>query len=358
MTSHSPALFPLCGCFRGDMPSRPDWARLIGLANHTLTTPSLIEFIRAHQGSIPDAVFTYVQEVYDRNAVRNDRLRAQLEEAVLTLNRFGITPLLIKGAAMLASVSPSERALRLMSDLDLVVPPEQIGAAVDALKAIGYSIDHQTDGQQKRWSADLKRPHDVGMIDLQQGFPGYAFFKQPGDLPSHLQPIHLGLAEALLPSRELQALVLMVHDQFQDYDYWTGSIDLRHLLDLRMLITSPQSIRWDSLMSMISDPLTQNAVETQLLMLTRLFNVEWPNHYPKRLLPRLQVWRQLLQAWIPPVRYLLLPMGLLDYRNHRHGIPQHNLARASDPPHKRWFPRLGTLQFLIMLSRRDRLGKL
>ncbi len=359
MTSHSSALLPLCGCFRGEVPSRPDWTRLIGLANHTLTTPSLIEFVTAQRTSIPDAVAAYIQELHDRNVVRNDRLRTQLEEAVLALNRCGITPLLIKGAAMLASVRPSKRALRLMSDLDLVVRPDQIDVAVDGLKAIGYSIDSQADGRQKRWSADFKRPHDVGMIDLQQGFPGYAFFKQrPADLSAHLQPIRLGAAEALVPSPELQALVLMVHDQFQDYDYWTGSIDLRHLLDLRMLIAPSESIRWDLLIPMISDPLTRNAVDTQLLMLTSLFNIEWPDHYPKRLVPRLQVWRQLLQAYIPALRYLLLPMGLLDYRSHHRGAPQQSLAPTVAPPRKRWFPKLATLQFLIMLSRQYRPGKL
>lgn len=359
MASYSRALFPLCGCFRGKVPRRADWIRLIGLANHTLTTPSLIEFVNTHRAAIPEAVVAYVQEVHHRNVVRNDRLRAQLAEAVVALNRIGITPLLIKGTAILASSSPTKGAHRLMSDLDLVVRPKQIDAAADGLKAIGYSVDYQTDGRHKRWSADLKRPHDVGMIDLQQEFPGHVYCQHaPDDLVPHLRPIRLGAGNALVPSPELQVLVLVIHDQFQDYDYWTGSIDLRHLLDLRMLIAAPAGVQWDTLMSMASGTLVRNAVETQLLLLTTLFGVEWPAQHPKRLVPRMQVWRQLLQVQIPPIRYLLLPMGLLDYRSHHR--PPAQATPTGTPPQrrKRWFPRFGTLLFLTSLSRRYRPGKL
>ncbi|MGM4906865.1 nucleotidyltransferase family protein [Tardiphaga sp. 866_E4_N2_1] len=356
MANFSRALLPLCACFRGEFPPRADWTALIALANHTLTTPALIAFVRSHRATIPEDVAAYVKELHDRNAIRNDRLSAQLEESVLALNRVGITPLLVKGAAMLATSRQSDRALRLMSDLDLIVRPDQIQTAMTALAAIGYSVEFETDARHKKWYADLKRPLDVGMIDLHNELPGHSFLNQARDgLRSQLRMIHLGAANALVPSPELQALVLVMHDQFQDYGYWTGSIDLRHLLDLRAFDTASEGIRWDVLMTMVSGALVRNAVETQLLLLKTLFDVGWPAHHPKRLVPKLQVWRQLLQARFPQTRSLLLPMGLLDFRSH-HRAP----ARSHAPSQRkrRWFPKISTLRFLASLSRRYRAGKI
>jgi hypothetical protein len=357
MANSSRTLLPLCDCLRGGLPPRrDDWKAIIALANHTLTTPSLIACVRAYRAVLPEDVVAYVEEIHGRNAIRNERLHTQLKEAVLALNSAGITPLLIKGAAMLATNPPSARAHRLMSDLDLVIRPDEIDIAKKGLAVIGYSVDYESDGRQTKWYADLKRPCDVGMIDLHRGFPDRSYFNwTPDDLRSHLHPIRLGTANALVPSPALRALVLVMHDQFQDYDYWTGRIDLRHLLDLRELLAAPDAPQWDDLMAMVSGTLARNAMEARLLLLTTLFDIPWPAHHPKRLVPRLQVWRQLLQARIPPIRYFLLPMGFLDYRRHPRRPPE---SPGSDERRRRWFPKLGTLRFLVALSHQYRIGKI
>ncbi|HEY9216191.1 MAG TPA: nucleotidyltransferase family protein [Ancylobacter sp.] len=355
MASCSRALLPLCACFRGDDPGRTDWTALLALANRTLTTPSLAVLVRSQIAAIPADVAAYVRELHDRNAIRNDRLSAQLEEAVLSLNGVGITPVLVKGTATLATSPPADRALRLMSDLDLVVSPNETDAAMKALAAIGYSIDYESDRRHtQKWYADLKRSQDVGTIDLHEVFPGQSLYDQtPDELRLHLRPIRVGGASALVPSPELQALVLVMHDQFQDYDYWTGCIDLRHLLDLKALFAAPGGVRWEVLETMASSALARNALETQLLLLSTLFHVRLPVRHQRRM-PKLQAWRQLHQARFPAIRYLLLPMGLLDLRSHR-ARPGPAVPGGAK---KRWFPKVGTLLFLLSLSRRHRAGKL
>ena len=103
MASQSASIIPLCQCFRGLPPKRGDWLSLIELANRTLTTPALMDFVDRFPGHVPQDARRYVTEICRRNVIRNDRLAAQLIEAVAALNEKGVTPVLLKGTALLAA---------------------------------------------------------------------------------------------------------------------------------------------------------------------------------------------------------------------------------------------------------------
>lgn len=361
MTRPSRALLPLCACFRGGVPQGADWSALLALANHTLTTPALIDLVRSQRTAIPDEVASYIEEIHARNAIRNDRLFAQLEEAVLALNRAGIMPLLVKGAARLATCSPPDRASRLLSDLDLVIRPEEIDATLKALTSIGYIIDRESDPHHPKWYVDLRRAQDVGMIDLHEVLPGEAFLNQTADeMRSQFRPVELGSAHALVPSPELQALVLVLHDQFQDHDYWIASIDLRHLLDLKALFAAPHGLCEDDMTAMASSALARNAYDSQRLLLSRLLDVPWPTRRRQRLVPRIQVWRQLLGARHSAFRACLLPIGLINLPDHfaRSAITKASAhSRSSSRIGTRRFPKWSTFLVMLSLSRRYRTGK-
>jgi hypothetical protein len=93
---------------------RPDWLSLLVLANQTLTTPTLIDFVDRFDQRLPADVCAYVRDIFQCNEIRNDRLAAQLAEAVVALNERGVTPVLLKGAATL--VTASRRSTKLMAD--------------------------------------------------------------------------------------------------------------------------------------------------------------------------------------------------------------------------------------------------
>ncbi|RTE91976.1 nucleotidyltransferase family protein [Bradyrhizobium sp. LVM 105] len=356
MARHSAALTSLCNCLQGLPPVDIEWTSVIGLANQTLTTPALIDFVDKFASILPEDVSQYIRQIHGRNVLRNNRLLLQLEEAVVALNGYGITPILLKGASTLATAHEARRGVRLMSDLDIMIMPDEARTAVAALCAIGYDIHAQAPPESQRWHVDLIRSQDVGAIDLQTAAPGPAYLYQSfGQALDHCVPAPLGRGRVYIPTPIYGALMLIIHDQFQDYGYWLGDLDLRHLVELRDLNNSVDGLDWRELTSLVPGELMKNAVETQLLALAELLGVDIPRELRSRLIPRLQFVRQLLQARFPATRVPFLAMMVLDLGNYR------KVANGAIPPARRrglWsLPRMGTLQFLLEAAVAVRAGK-
>ncbi|BBO05393.1 MULTISPECIES: nucleotidyltransferase family protein [Bradyrhizobium] len=357
MARHSAALTSLCNCLQGMPPVDVEWTSVIGLANQTLTTPALIDFVDKFAPVLSEDVCGYIRQIHGRNVLRNNRLVAQLEEAVVAMNDLGITPIMLKGASTLVTAPEERRGVRLMSDLDIMVMPDEARMAVSALCAIGYDVDYETPPESHRWHVELNRSQDVGTIDLQRAAPGPAYLYQSFGHPlNHCVPAPLGRGRVYIPAPTYRALMLIIHDQFQDYGYWLGDLDLRHLVELRDMSNSAEGLDWKELASLVSGELMKNAVETQLFALAELLGVEIPQELRSRLIPRLQFMRQLMQARFPATRVPFLAMMMLDLGNYR------KVANDTIQPTARrrglWsLPRMGTLQFLLKAAVAVRAGK-
>ncbi len=349
----------LCACLRGTPLPRTDWTSVISLANRTLTTPALKDAFECGSEKAPPDVQSYVAEVSSRNILRNERLATQLADAVTALNGRGITPVLIKGAAFLASRHCARMAAnRITSDLDVLVSADERDAALECLRSLGYRTYFQSSVDARKWHADLARPGDVGMIDLQLEPPGHAYFyKAAGEIRKHSTLTDVAGASTYLPSAIYQILLLVVHDQFQDSDYWVGAIDLRHLLDMRELVAASEHFDWRTLTSFTRGQLLRNALETQMVTLFSLLGVEVPKQMRRRVLPQLQYRRRLVQMRLPFLRNVLAALMLLDFRNYRSEVGrEERLARNLNP--RPWaLPKLETIRFLLDLTRDRRLGK-
>lgn len=245
-----------------------DWPAVIVAANRALVTGILAA--RLEGG--PEDVRSFLSVVHQRSLERNARLKAQLDEAVSQLNRAGLQPMLLKGAAILHSAGP-DYAARIQADLDIMVPASSMAAAERSLEAIGYRPFAHDEGRSDG-PRTLCRTRDVGMVDLhcrtKVRYPGFDF----ADLLPYCTEIRLGSATAWLPSPTIQALIFILHDQLQERDYWRGLIDLRHLLDLRELARSPAGFDWARLASLVPDGYPRNALDVQLRTLEALFGLD------------------------------------------------------------------------------------
>ncbi|WP_283978623.1 nucleotidyltransferase family protein [Sinorhizobium sp. 7-81] len=296
-------LLALASCLDGRLPDEIDWDAVIDLANKTMTIPSLAVAVArfARQDDIPEEVRTYLAAIYQRNSQRNSRLNSQLEEAVSRLNDIGIEPVAMKGAAILVAQRQDEIGARMLTDLDIFVRPAEMARAIAALQSVGYET--REDAGVGSWPGNpkfrlpvvLARPADAGSIDLHCRLKGPASFSDIEWLYRNGNRMALAGGHVYIPSPFAQVVYLMLHDQFQDGDYWRGLVDLRHLLDIANIARSTGEIQWEVLRSLFSAGYERNAIDTQILTISALFNI---GSTPAALFGKaahFQLWRRKIQ---------------------------------------------------------------
>jgi hypothetical protein len=290
-------LSALAGALQGRLPKDGDWSGVLDLANRSLITPRLALSLAGRP--LPADVDDFLQDVLQRNRQRNGRLRAQLEGAVLQLNRSHITPVLLKGAAALLCDDGPRRDGRMLCDLDLLVRPDEVDEAIGALQAGGYAVLSRRPGHEVHAVAELMREGEAATIDLHQRPPGPPGMAEAPQLRRRCSTETFGGAVALLPSPTLQLFFLLLHDQFHDGDYWSGRLNLRHLLDVADLVNTAPGVDWPGLDSLVASPVVRNALDAMLIDAHWLTGVCVPAHRLRRLWPRAQHWRRLQQASRP-----------------------------------------------------------
>lgn len=358
MLRRSAAFDDLCACFRGPPPRRANWTSIIGLANQTFTTTALKSLVDDFPRDIPPDVASYINHLFELNLIRNTRLKAQLVQMVVALNDDGIVPVLLKGSSLLATKDRRATAYRLISDLDILVAPHEFDKALKCSIRLGYRIHYRSPPEAAKGYADLGRPEDAAMIDLQQERPGHRFFYRSHRRPQHYCKLLSGeQGTAYVPSASYQALMLVFHDAFQDYDYWLGIIDLRHVLDLRDLINAQDGSEWNDLVSLTPSRLARNALAAQFLTLQSLLGIAPPLDLAGEFVPSLQRWRRVLQARKPSLKYPLLLLNLLDYWTYRAEIARMEEAERQPSFAMSPLPKASTLSFLLSLARERRFGK-
>ncbi len=87
---------------------------------------------------IPADLTEHLRRIYMLNAERNRQIREQCRHLDALLSPAGIHPLFFKGAALLLSGLFPDEGDRLMEDIDILLPEEEIDTALDLLLKGGY----------------------------------------------------------------------------------------------------------------------------------------------------------------------------------------------------------------------------
>ena len=112
------------------------WESLIEIASFHYVTPALARCL-GRDADVPEDVREYFEAAAALNARRNELMQRGLARVVGLLNAIDIEPMPLKGAAHLAEGLYPEPSLRLLGDVDILIPSNRGADAEAALKAGG-----------------------------------------------------------------------------------------------------------------------------------------------------------------------------------------------------------------------------
>ncbi len=222
---------------------QPDfpWERFVALASHFKLTPVLHWRLgeRGLAGSVPAEVLAYFEAAGSLMRDRNRRELQQLGRVARSLNRCGVRPVLLKGAASLVAGTYPESAGRFLSDIDLLVPQGAIEECVTVLEAAGYRADPATVGRFRQRRAcfhhypRLFHPQEPAGIELHIALGRGETLPRAAEVLSDAVAQSWRGAELSLPAPRHRLLHCALHGL---RDYRAGQpIALRQLLEFCLI---------------------------------------------------------------------------------------------------------------------------
>ncbi len=116
------------------------WENVVKVSSQHLVTPALYWALskKGLLDALPDdGLIPYLEMILDANRYRNQRILDQVQTIARQLNKVDIEPLLMKGVASLITGIYEEVGIRMMTDIDLLVPYDKLMTSVAALENIG-----------------------------------------------------------------------------------------------------------------------------------------------------------------------------------------------------------------------------
>jgi hypothetical protein len=287
----------LVDCLTGEVRPPRDWHSLLSLAAETLTIGSLADAFLATDAhmEVPPAVRDLLEDVRARSRKRNERMTEQFLELLPALNSVGVNPIVMKGLARLLG-SPEEQ-FRILADIDLLIPPASRHACIQALQRLDYEM---IVGGEEGVPPVLARARDVGTVDLHTSLKPFYLKLNYQSVAPHCRTANFGSGTALFPKPTSQMVLMVLHDQLNDRDYWRGLIDVRHLIDMRSLVR--EGVDWPLLASFFDRGTPKRAFEVQMLTARSLLKIDIPKTYCGGVWSRFQVFRRRMQTRLPIIR--------------------------------------------------------
>lgn len=234
----------LCGLLRARLrhttPRLIDfpWEQLIEASSYHYVTPFLAWSLQDN-GKVDPEVEEYLAAALTLNTQRNQQLMLVTQRVAQSLNAIGIVPVLFKGAAHLTNALYPAQGLRIVGDIDLLVPG---GRALDIDKALKQA------GLEALETSALIRvenpylPHfrdraTGAVLDIHREIAAQKWqaIVEPVGFDARCQLIALSGAEVRIPSPTDLVAHSIVHNQIKDKYYERNIVQLRQLLDLEFL---------------------------------------------------------------------------------------------------------------------------
>lgn len=232
-----------------------EWRAQADIQNLRDTSISLLPFLLKRWDSRikDDALYPVMKGIYRRTWYKNQMLLEQGKKVAEELRSNGIPVLFLKGLASLLSIH-SDPGVRVMKDLDVLVPTSSADRAIEILKSLGF-VYREVHGYAfiRRYSHGCEfYSENLGKVDL-HWHAFHDFHSQEADRPIWERSVPADLKG--VPVQIPDPLCFLVHVLLASARCLPAP-DCRWVIDAAMTIRGAgQSLDWELLLQMASDPL-------------------------------------------------------------------------------------------------------
>ncbi len=273
--------------------SREGWDAVLQLALREGMAPLVHAAVTGiAAGRVPEPVLASAAWAYGRAAAEVAGACAQLSQILSAFQAAGVTPMLLKGAA-LARFVYADPALRPFGDVDVLVPFEQIDRAHTTLVQAGYAIHGGAPAPaDRRWRHARGYYDPEGRrlpVDLHWRYAGYPLLVgiDYAAVFARARTAEVDGGPARVPSPEDLLLALSVHFQ---RDLWYRKPRLRYLRDVTEVVRRYQ-VDWERTVRSVQDaPLLRTPVYLTLAAASALLGAAIPRPAAEALRPPGRGW--------------------------------------------------------------------
>jgi Uncharacterised nucleotidyltransferase len=262
------------------------WELMIEIASFHYATTTLAACFDPDM-QVPGDVRDYFEAALALNKNRNEQILSTLARVAGLLNAIDIEPVLLKGAALLVEGIYPQPSMRILGDIDILIPKHRSAEACAALKAVGFDT---------KWSAVSPPSHHhlPMLLDPETG----TGVELHTDVISRaadaaiatdwfceiVRPVVFRGQRVRLPEPTRNAGHIIFHSQIFHGLYTLNKVQLRHVIDLALLrARHERAIDWDELDRRFSAADAGEALATYLHLASELLGQAAPqlSHAPR-----------------------------------------------------------------------------
>jgi Uncharacterised nucleotidyltransferase len=263
------------------------WELIIEVASFHCATPMLAACFDPDI-DVPDDVRNYFESALALNKKRNEQILSTLARVAGLLNAIDIEPVLLKGAALLVEGIYPQPSMRILGDIDILIPKNRSAEACAALKAVGYDT---------KWSA-VSPPthHHLPMLLDPESGTGVELhtdvISRSADAViatdwfcEMVRPVLFRGRRVRLPEPTRNVGHIIFHSEIFHDLYTLNKVHLRHVIDLVLLrARHEKAINWDELDRRFSAADAGEVLATYLHLASELLGQAAPplSHAPRR----------------------------------------------------------------------------
>ena len=230
---------------------KEEYRKLVALAGQNLVSAALWPALRATPTThLEPDLADYLEALHSLNLQRNLRLVRQAAELAIALNRVGVEPVFLKGMALQLLGIASDPGIRLIGDIDILIPTDRFDIAADILRTEGYR-DINAPRPEAHDRARLLRSDRPALVELHH-YPVPYYFE--GLLPTWEMLVRSQALTALAPARiripcpEHLVLHNIIHAMLHHRGFQLSEVSLRDAFDLGLLArTYSDELDWNEI---------------------------------------------------------------------------------------------------------------